>query len=486
MTIKDLEGIDIKDAGFNGLNAEEKKELTSMLGKLRKGTLDVDVLKKYIKDEDKEDNITGIRKALIAMVKDRMKNKKKSDSTSQSRVDVFLFPDQEEPNDFMREKFERTDEGFLQGRAVVTNVGVFKYTTIDGGERFELRLPEEVFDRESMRSLEMVPITDSHPIQIVDTENIKEVQAGHAGDDIRRDDLRLSAPLTITDPDTIMGIKEGKRAISCGYTVDIEEKKGKWMGVDYDVIQRNIRYNHIAVNIERGRAGDDAVIKLDSIDAYHVMDENKEEENKPKEVNNMSLKKVKIDGVDYEAEAKVIETLHTTQSTVEELQKKDEDSKKNVQTIEAERDSLKDENEALKKDIEDQKKAVPEKIDEAVKARIVLVETAKKADVEVKDEMSDTEIKKAVIVKAFPKSDEEEAKKLVEKLDKAEDSYIDARFDSAIDYLEDRKEVDTENKEDASDLPNNDEKNKEVNADKAEEDMHDRITNAWNKNKESK
>ena len=49
----------------------------------------------------------------------------------------------------------------------------------------------------------------------------------------------------------------------------------------------------------------------------------------------MSLKKIKIDEVEYEAEAKVIETLSQARSKIDELEKTIEDLKKDKQTIEA-------------------------------------------------------------------------------------------------------------------------------------------------------
>lgn len=378
----------------------------------------------------------------------------------ETRIDYFPDSFIDESNDPMTEKFIKTDEGYLKGRAVVTNVGVFTYKMIDGSVRRELRLPEEVFNEDSMKSLSMIPLTNMHPINAVDTSNIKKLQVGNVGDDVRQDWYHLSAPLVVTDTETIKAIEEGKKGISCGYTVDIEDKAGIWLGVPYDVIQRNIRYNHIAVGIEHPRAGDAAVLKFD---AYHI-EGIREDKNLKKEVNTM-LKKITIDGVEYEAEAKVIEDLHTTQSAIKQLKEDAETSKKDFQALEAERDSLKDECETLKKDAKELKNGQPLKVDEAVKARITLVETAKKADVEIKEDMSDIDVKKAVILKAFPKADE--------KLKDAEAVYIDARFDSAVEYLEERGDIKKENKEDISDFSKSE--TPEINADESRKKMIDRM-----------
>ena len=45
-----------------------------------------------------------------------------------------------------------TDEGYLADRPVLTSTGIFEYTNPDGSIRRELRLPEEVFRPESLKS----------------------------------------------------------------------------------------------------------------------------------------------------------------------------------------------------------------------------------------------------------------------------------------------------------------------------------------------
>jgi len=388
----------------------------------------------------------------------------------QSRSDFFDI--MEMPEDYMNERFRMTEDGFLKGRAVVTNVGVFTYRNADGSVTRELRLPGEVFDPASMESLKMVPLTNDHPPVKVDTENVKELQVGHAGESLIADAYRVSLPLVVTDPEVISSIQDGKKAISCGYTVDLEDKTGVWMGVPYDAIQRNIRYNHIAVNIDRGRAGDDAVMKLDSVGAVST-DMNKSQISR--EDNMPNLKKVKLDGVEYEAEAKVIESLHSTQEKLKVKNDEFEALKTDKSKIEADRDSLKDENEQLKKDKEELEKAQPEKLEQAVKSRLSLLQNADKAGIEVKEDMKEEDIKKSIILKAFPKAKE--------KLDSegVEDAYINARYDAAVEYLEDRQDTTDQNRQDVSDTPSNHDGNGHEKADSASarEKMIERMQKAY-------
>ena len=118
------------------------------------------------------------------------------------------------------------------------------------------RPEKEVFAPETMASFEGMPVTNDHPPDGVDVDNIRRLQMGHAHN-IRRgtgeeSDLLL-ADLIITDERLIEAILGGKREISCGYTYELAEENGRY-------IQRKIRGNHIAV-VDAGRAGPRVSIK---------------------------------------------------------------------------------------------------------------------------------------------------------------------------------------------------------------------------------
>ena len=133
-----------------------------------------------------------------------------------------------------------------------------------------LRPEEEVFSPETIASFEGMPVTNNHPPDGVDIENIRRLQAGHAHN-VRRgtgpDSDLLLADLIITDPHLIDQILSGKREISCGYTYELCEENGQY-------IQRRIRGNHIAV-VDAGRAGPRVSIK------DHKMERRKTSMNKP-------------------------------------------------------------------------------------------------------------------------------------------------------------------------------------------------------------
>ena len=158
----------------------------------------------------------------------------------------------------------REPEGYLLCLNVpVARTGVQEYLpeelglAEENGRMIPVFRPEsEVFSPETVASFEGMPVTNDHPPDGVDIENIRRLQAGHAHN-VRRgagneSDLLL-ADLIITDPALIDAVLSGKREISCGYTYELHEENGRY-------IQRKIRGNHIAV-VDTGRAGHRVSIK---------------------------------------------------------------------------------------------------------------------------------------------------------------------------------------------------------------------------------
>lgn len=440
-----------------------------------------------------EDTIVAAAESLLEMIdaeteEDACGTGAKKKKADQSRLD-FLEPfDPYGPS-----KFEATPEGYLEGKAVLTTVGVYPYVTADGAVVWELRPPDEVYHPDSLASLKLQPIASAHPADSVGPDNVSKLGKGVVGENITIDPFQghVIGTLRITDRDTIMGIKEGNRGISCGYKADIEDSKGVWNGVPYDAIQRNIRYNHVAVNIDKGRAGDAARIRMDhGFDSWNgvmcqqekVRQDNTspiEDKSTKEERRSETMKKVKIDGVEYEAEAKVIESRNDALLKVDELNvqvaqlnTEVEQLKKDNSTLEAERDSLKEEVTEAKKKLN----AGPDqaKIDELVNNRIALLEVAKKASVEMKDGMDDLEVKRQVILKVSPEA----------KLDGKDGAYIQARFDAACERLDEMSKKDQSGEAALSGLtapaaqPQGNGQ-PEVSSEKAREDMVNQLTNAW-------
>lgn len=351
-----------------------------------------------------------------------MANKNTLSSAAQTRVDWY-----DDAIDYATRPAEKTPEGFLVARAPVTSIGVFTYRNPDGSPRRELRLPEEVFAEASLESLKMKPLTLLHPDGAVTPDNIGQLQVGSVGSDVTTDSYRVYVSLSATKQDGIDAVENGSaRSLSCGYNCDIEWTSGTWMGMDYDCIQRNIRYNHVAL-VPHPRAGDGNAIRMDSAGIPGLPDLNKHETKIREE--DMSLKTIHLDGADYQAEPQVIAAYDKASAMADSLEKElnqaREDGKKALDealagksSAEAERDSYKERLDAMEQDM-------PNKVAAAVKSRLTLCGQAQKAGVEVRDDMSDMDIKKAVILKKFPTAN----------LDGKDDSYILSRFDCACELI---------------------------------------------------
>jgi hypothetical protein len=210
--------------------------------------------------------------------------------------------------------------------------------------------------------------------------------------------------------------------ISCGYNCQLEETPGEWQGQRYDAIQRAIRYNHVALE-PIGRAGPEVGIRLDAGDAIQVSPHSQEQ---------TTMLKIRIDGVDFEATEQLAQAFTVAQEKAAkaldevkaQLKAKTDDADKQK----ARADSLDEELKKAKAAHADA--ADPSKIEEAVKTRVALERTAGKVLGETTkfDEMTDADIKRAVILKVHPGAEAQ--------LKDASAVYLQDRFDAAVDAIE--------------------------------------------------
>lgn len=346
-----------------------------------------------------------------------------------------------EKQDFGELKFAQDNDGRIRGRAVITTIGVYPYTRQDGTIQWELRHPDDVYDYDSLKTLEMLTLTNDHPSEMVTKDNVKDLQVGHLGEFVMVDTMHgfVTNSIIVSDSAAIADVDGGKRALSSGYRCDVMPETGVWNGIPYTARQKNIRYNHVSI-VDRGRAGDDAVMKFDSYEGFQTnakLDTTvvKTEVNTDEEVTmgDKNYKSVKIDGVDYEAEPAVLTALHQATEkidTIEPLRTELETLKKDKATVEGERDSLKEKVDSLQKELDasiktDQLEPLfqkRQKLDEA--GELAKIEEFEKLDVQGKME--------AVVLQVSPAAKEA--------LDARKDSeqytvYLESRFDSAVEIL---------------------------------------------------
>ena len=356
----------------------------------------------------------------------------KENDVRQSRLDWWA-----DGIDYETRPAEKTAEGFLIARAPLTSVGVFTYRNADGTPRRELRLPEEVFSDESIATLRMKPLTLLHPKEVVTPENADKLSVGSIGNDITIDPYRVYGSVSVTKADGIKAVEEKTaRGLSCGYKCDIEWTSGTWMGVPFDCIQRNIRYNHVAL-VPVSRAGDGNAIRMDGAGTPEPR-----ENYKPTNEGKMNLKTIHLDGADFQAEPQVIAALDKAQNRADaaekELSQLRTDSKAAAEKAAAEKAAVEAERDTFKERLDAMEKEMPSKIDAAVKSRLDIVSKATAAGVEVRDDMADSDIKKAVVKKYYPNAN----------LDGQEEAYINARFDCACEQA--AKEAENKSRQDAA------------------------------------
>lgn len=147
----------------------------------------------------------------------------------------------------------------MRDKPVVTTCGIFEYQNDDGTIHRELRLPEDVFSEESLKTYKGKPIIFTHEAGEINKDNVHQEIIGTILSDGIRDGENIRADIVIHDSDQL---KRGLRELSLGYDCDLEEKPGKWNGQSYDAIQHNIRINHLAL-VEEARAGHKARLNLD-------------------------------------------------------------------------------------------------------------------------------------------------------------------------------------------------------------------------------
>lgn len=162
-------------------------------------------------------------------------------------------------------KPELSREGFLRVAVNAARCGILVYKDEKGKTIRALRRPEEVFKPESMATLAGKPATYTHPSQLLDATTARGVCVGATGDNPHQVGEFLRVMASIFDGVTVNAIKNGKVEVSVGALADMTFEDG----IDpdygpYDMVQRNLRYNHLAFGLEDGRGGPEVRVLMDS------------------------------------------------------------------------------------------------------------------------------------------------------------------------------------------------------------------------------
>lgn len=390
---------------------------------------------------------------------------------------------------------KETANGFLEGSAAVTCVGVFRYLMPDGKVENRFRPPEEVFNEDSLETLELATLTNGHPAAGVTPENFSQVAVGSLGEEIENDAYNVYADLTIKDAKAIADAKAGRTGLSCGYgavlvtegevsypvkgwqedPIDGQYKEmeigrtvykvpGVWGGVPYDAIQTQIVYNHVAL-VDVPRGGDALHMQFDGAENLGVLvkhtDGNQAGGHQHSEQERNHMKKIHLDGQEAEFEvpeavATHIDGLRTKVAGIAKIEADKADAEAKLAAANAALATV-------NADASDLKASIPQKIVDGVKDQLALVAKVQELGVQVKAEDSAAHIRKETVKAAMPKV----------QADSLEGLALDAHFDAACAVLADRKNPDAGQRQSVADgVPP---KTPSIQADSAE----GRMADAW-------
>jgi hypothetical protein len=236
-------------------------------------------------------------------------------------------------------------DGMLRVTACVLKEGVFAYQVSDlppeiaakfeGKTEIQEYIPASEFTKEALATLEGKPvITNDHEWQTPGKEEQdKASDVGSIAGSPQVKDLGIICDFVITDADAIEKIKNKEYVeLSSAYTSLMEVKEGEFEGKHYDVVQHNLKFNHVLLvpSSAKGRCGQEVrILNKESIDMFTLKVTNST--GQPVEYqftseNDMRQAEKMVENVKVENEAAIV-AVKNEETKKEELLKKDVDVK---------------------------------------------------------------------------------------------------------------------------------------------------------------
>jgi|KBSMisStandDraft_5_1062788.scaffolds.fasta_scaffold00612_12 hypothetical protein len=301
---------------------------------------------------------------------------------------------------------ERSKDGWIIDRPVITRSGIFVYKDASGKSIREYRPDEEVFKADSLTSIRGMPITDGHRGILNTNSNLDGIVVGSVMGPGVKQDSDVVADIVIHNVNKI----GKKRELSLGYECRIDAVPGEWNGQKYDQVQRDIVYNHLAV-VNKGRAGN-ARIRLDADElvSFEVEDD----------MPDVPLSKFRSDGIEYPAAPEVINYITKQKEEIALLTTR-------ADKAEAERDTAKNE-------LANLAKTHKESLDKermVARDRIKLEDKANQLSIKFDADDSDRSIKEKIINKLGNEL----------RFDGKSDDYVNSAFDLTLAHEEQKNKT---------------------------------------------
>lgn len=153
-------------------------------------------------------------------------------------------------------------------RNPLSKVGIYDYSgaqigapAADAGKIFKVYRPaEELGKAETIDSFKLVPFIDDHTMLGEGFTPVDDrAMGGVIGERVEFEDDTLYGNVKVYTKALAENIKNGKTEVSMGYRCRYDFTPGVWNGQAYDVVQRDLRGNHVAL-VDEGRMGPEVSI----------------------------------------------------------------------------------------------------------------------------------------------------------------------------------------------------------------------------------
>ena len=155
----------------------------------------------------------------------------------------------------------------------IAKAGVFEYLgreisdSLPETEVYKVYRPWEELEK-SAKDFEGMPVKFGH--EWVEPSK-RDVKIGAVSGEVKLEEPYLTADIKIYDKDAIEEItQKGIVDLSPGYRAHYKQESGEYNGEQYDFMQEDIKYNHLAV-VENGRSGKDVKIN-DSLEEINRLE----------------------------------------------------------------------------------------------------------------------------------------------------------------------------------------------------------------------
>jgi len=229
------------------------------------------------------------------------------------------------------------ETGFLYCKnSILGHVGVQQYNGVEVGMDNHgivdvIREPEDVFDEDSLASMDGKPITLYHPDEMVTSENFKKYAVGFIKN-VHRENDYIVGDLVINDMEAIEKVMSGEiKDLSLGYQAQLVPTG------DGRLKQKNIVINHLAI-VPEGRA-----------QFARIVDENTISQKG--EQPNMGLFSKKEEPMKQDAEMEEVEAMEDQEPMMEKEEKEVVEDMDKVEEMEDEEGDLEKEKESEMKDL---------------------------------------------------------------------------------------------------------------------------------------